>query len=59
MVKLFGWEARMSEKIDIKRREELKVIRQFKLLTLITTILKYVSDLLPPFKTVLKAPAVL
>ncbi|KAJ3557434.1 hypothetical protein NM688_g1473 [Phlebia brevispora] len=37
MIKLFGWETRMSARIDGARKEELVAIRKFKLLNLIGT----------------------
>ncbi|KAF7792449.1 hypothetical protein EIP86_003486 [Pleurotus ostreatoroseus] len=40
MIKLFGWDAKSSAKIDEKRQEELKAIRKFKLLSLIATNIK-------------------
>ena len=40
MVKLFGWESKMSERIDAKRQDELVVIRKFKLLTMFSNIIK-------------------
>ena len=40
MIKLFGWEARMSARIDEKRRDELSAIRKLKLFNLIVTNLK-------------------
>ncbi|KAF7792455.1 hypothetical protein EIP86_003492 [Pleurotus ostreatoroseus] len=44
MVKLFGWEAKMSERIDNKRQEELKIIRKFRILTLISNNISEVLD---------------
>lgn len=49
MVKLFGWEARMSERIDRKRQDELKIIRKFKFLSLISNNVKYVGKPPPRF----------
>ncbi|THH01527.1 hypothetical protein EW026_g1193 [Hermanssonia centrifuga] len=43
-VKLFGWEQKMSERIDAQRQEELKAIRKTKFLWLATSIL---SNLIP------------
>jgi hypothetical protein len=40
MVKLFGWEAQMNERIDQQRREEIAVLRKYKLVNLITTVMK-------------------
>ncbi|GJE87808.1 multidrug resistance-associated ABC transporter [Phanerochaete sordida] len=38
MVKLFGWQKKMSERIDEKRQEELLALRDFRLLTLLSNI---------------------
>ncbi|THH01520.1 hypothetical protein EW026_g1178 [Hermanssonia centrifuga] len=38
-VKLFGWEQKMSERIDTQRQEELKAVRKTKLLWVATTLL--------------------
>ncbi|GJE87807.1 multidrug resistance-associated ABC transporter [Phanerochaete sordida] len=38
MIKLFGWEKKISERIDKKRQEELHAVRNFRILTLISTI---------------------
>ena len=43
MVKLFGWEEKMSERIDQKRREELNAIRKLKMYNLLNSIFKFVS----------------
>ncbi|PSS37122.1 hypothetical protein PHLCEN_2v995 [Hermanssonia centrifuga] len=43
-VKLFGWEQKMSERIDAQRQGELKAIRKTKFLWLATSIL---SNLIP------------
>lgn len=40
MVKLFGWETRMSERIDEKREEELTLLRKNKIINVYTTVLK-------------------
>lgn len=45
MVKMFGWEARMSERIDAKREDELKLLRKYQLINVSVTILKYVAIL--------------
>lgn len=42
MVKLFGWEQKMSEQIDQKRVEELKLVRELKLLRGLNGSLKWV-----------------
>lgn len=42
MVKLFGWEQKMSEQIDQKRVEELKLVRELKFLRSLNGSLKYV-----------------
>ena len=42
MVKLFGWEEKMSERIDQKRREELNAIRKLKMYSLLNSIFKFV-----------------
>lgn len=44
MVKLFGWESKMSESIDRKRQEELKVIRKFRILSLISNNIRCVGS---------------
>lgn len=49
MIKLFGWESKMSERIDRKRQEELKVIRKFRILSLISNNIRYVRSLLVRF----------
>ncbi|KAJ3557433.1 hypothetical protein NM688_g1472 [Phlebia brevispora] len=38
MIKLFGWETKMSERIDLKRQEELKAVRKFRILSIISSI---------------------
>ncbi|GJE87809.1 multidrug resistance-associated ABC transporter [Phanerochaete sordida] len=38
MVKLFGWEQKMSERIDQKRQDELRALRDLRLLTLVSNI---------------------
>ena len=43
MVKLFGWERRISERIDKKRQEELHALRNFRILTLFNNITKCVD----------------
>jgi hypothetical protein len=43
MIKLFGWEARVSERIDKKRQEELRALRDFKTLTALNTVFKWVN----------------
>ena len=48
MVKLFGWEKKMSEQIDEKRVEELKVVRQLKLFRGLNGSLKYVLLMIIP-----------
>ena len=40
MVKLFGWEAQMNERIDLQRREEITLLRKYKLINVITTVMK-------------------
>lgn len=40
MVKMFGWEDRMSNRIDQKREEELNLLRKNKLINVLTTLLK-------------------
>lgn len=42
MVKLFGWEPRMAERLDKKREEELVAVRKTKLLDLSINLFKYV-----------------
>ena len=42
MIKQFGWEKRMSEKIDAKREEELVWIRWARLLGIVGFTAKYV-----------------
>ena len=42
MVKLFGWEERMSRNIDDKRRAELNAIWKLKMFNLFNRILTYV-----------------
>lgn len=44
MVKLFGWEDRMSESIDRKRRAELNAIWKLKMFNLLNHIIKYVHS---------------
>ena len=40
MVKLFGWESRMSARIDQQRREEMHVLRKYKLVSLISILMR-------------------
>ena len=42
MIKLFGWEGKISARIDEKRRKELGVLRRFKVLSLLNTVFKCV-----------------
>ena len=41
MIKLFGWEPKMSEQLDKKREEELVSVRRQKLLSLFNNVAKY------------------
>ncbi|GJE87804.1 multidrug resistance-associated ABC transporter [Phanerochaete sordida] len=38
MVKLFGWERKIGERIDERRREELHALRNFRLLSLVNSV---------------------
>lgn len=40
MVKLFGWENRISKQIDSKRQDELRSLRKFRVLSLFNNIFK-------------------
>ena len=42
MIKLFGWEPRITEQLDKKREEELKALRKSKLLSMSIMLCKYV-----------------
>lgn len=42
MVKLFGWEGKMNESIDNKRREELAAIWKLKMFNTANRVIKYV-----------------
>ncbi len=44
-VKLFGWERKISARIDQQRQEELKAVRKAKLLWLGSCVLTYVPSL--------------
>ena len=43
MVKLFGWEKKLGDKISDKREEELAWIKKWRLLDLFSNIIKWVS----------------
>ena len=40
MIKLFGWEQKMAEQLNLKRIYELVLIRKFKLIWLVGYVLK-------------------
>ncbi|KIP03522.1 hypothetical protein PHLGIDRAFT_534840 [Phlebiopsis gigantea 11061_1 CR5-6] len=44
MIKLFGWEEKISARVDEKRQKELVVLRRFKILSLLNTVS---NDLIP------------
>lgn len=43
MIKLFGWEKQMEDRLDAKRAEELAFVKRKKLLGIVTTSLTYVK----------------
>ena len=44
MIKLFGWEARVSRDIAEKREDELRLIWKRKILNMLNNITKFVSS---------------
>ena len=40
MIKMFGWESRITEQLDRKREDELLSVRRSKLLTLAVNVVK-------------------
>lgn len=44
MIKLFGWEAKMSDQIAEKREDELRQIRKFEMLKLLNENIRYVYN---------------
>lgn len=40
MVKMFGWEKKMNERIGVKREEEISFIKRLRLLGMMTAIAK-------------------
>lgn len=40
MVKMFGWESRMSARIDEKRKEELQLLRKYSIINAIVSLMK-------------------
>ncbi len=55
MVKLFGWESKMNERISSKREEELVWIRKRQFLDLLSGSIKLVRLNLPPNTLTLNA----
>lgn len=43
MIKLFGWENKMNEKLSVKRNEELAMQKKRQLLELVTSMVKSVA----------------
>jgi hypothetical protein len=43
MIKLFGWEKKMEEKVYEKRQEELVWIKKRQLVEMLSAVVKYVS----------------
>ncbi|VDB87410.1 unnamed protein product [Peniophora sp. CBMAI 1063] len=46
MVKLFGWERKINERISATRKEELKSVRKREILTMMIHVLQYIIPLL-------------
>ena len=44
MIKLFGWEPRVAQRLADKRESELVFIRKYKILELINNNIKFVSN---------------
>lgn len=45
MIKLFGWEQKMTEQIDRKREVELKAVKEFKVLRVINGTMRFVPHI--------------
>lgn len=52
MIKLFGWEPRVADRLKSRREDELMSIRKYKMLELLNNTIKYVSTSFPVMRAI-------